>query len=38
MDAKKFGVFISDRRKQQHMTQAELAGEMWQNSMSHSFC
>ena len=23
MDAKKFGAFISDRRKQQHMTQAE---------------
>nr|WP_294531084.1 helix-turn-helix transcriptional regulator [uncultured Blautia sp.] len=25
MDAKKFGAFIADRRKQQHMTQAELA-------------
>ena len=38
MDAKKFGAFISDRRKQQHMTQAELAGAMWQSSMPHSFC
>ena len=28
MDAKKFGAFISDRRKQQHMTQAELAGKI----------
>lgn len=28
MDAKKFGTFISDRRKQQHMTQAELAGKL----------
>lgn len=28
MDAKKFGAFIADRRKQQHMTQAELAGKI----------
>lgn len=28
MDAKKFGAFIADRRKQQHMTQAELAGQI----------
>ena len=28
MDVKKFGAFISDRRKQQHMTQAELAGKI----------
>ena len=28
MDAKKFGAFVSDRRKQQHMTQAELAGKI----------
>ena len=28
MDAKKFGAFISDRRKQQYMTQAELAGKI----------
>lgn len=28
MDAKKFGVFISQRRKEQHMTQTELAGKI----------
>lgn len=28
MDAKKFGVFILQRRKEQHMTQAELAGKI----------
>ncbi len=45
MDAKKFGAFISDRRKQQHMTQAELAGKIgvtdkavsrWERGVSHS--
>lgn len=28
MDAKKFGAFISERRKEQHMTQAGLAGKI----------
>jgi len=28
VDAKKFGAFISERRKEQHMTQAGLAGKI----------
>ena len=28
MDAKKFGAYISQRRKEQHMTQADLAGKI----------
>ena len=28
MDAKRFGAFISERRKKQHMTQADLAGKI----------
>ena len=37
MDAKKFGAFNSDRRKQQHMTQAELGERVGcsNNHMSH---
>ena len=45
MDAKKFGAFISERRKEQHMTQAGLAGKIgvtdkavsrWERGVSHS--
>ena len=28
MDAKRFGAFISERRKEHHMTQADLAGKV----------
>ena len=45
VDAKKFGAFISERRKEQHMTQAGLAGKIgvtdkavsrWERGVSHS--
>lgn len=28
MDTKRFGAFISERRKEHHMTQADLAGKI----------
>ena len=38
MDAKKFGAFISERRKEQHMTQAGLAGKIGVTDKAVSLC